>query len=74
MMTPTRSGSRATWERLDLLRDLRRQLPRTGGPLRAQTMRAIQRLELETAPSRAAADAAQRQLDLEQAGGTGGAR
>ncbi len=43
-----------TQERKQLLCDLLRQLPRTQGSLRAQTERAIKRLELELAPGRGA--------------------
>lgn len=39
-------------ERQELLRDLRRQLPNTAGPLRKQTERAIERLEIELAGGR----------------------
>jgi len=56
--------STLTRERFLLLHDLRRQLPHTHGPLRAQTERAIERLEWELAPGRGAADRAQRRLDL----------
>lgn len=54
----------ANAERRELLADLRRQLPRlTDRRARERTERAIDRLELEVAPGRAAEDAAQRRLD-----------
>jgi hypothetical protein len=58
--------STLTRERFLLLHDLRRQLPRTRGPLRVQTERAIKRLEWELAPGRGAACRAQRRLDLRE--------
>lgn len=44
-----------TRERRELLADLIEQLPNARGRMRAQTERAIERLELELAPGRAAA-------------------
>lgn len=44
--------STLTRQRLELLDDLRRQLPTTRGPLRAHTERAIRRLEIELAGGR----------------------
>lgn len=44
-----------TRERLALLEDLRRQLPMARGPLRRQTERAIERLEVELAGGRGVA-------------------
>lgn len=60
----TTAARRERRERFHLLLDLRRQLPRARGRLRAATEREIARLEWEMAPGRGAADAAQRRLDL----------
>lgn len=57
----------ASRERFLLLHDLRRQLPLTRGPLRAQTERALKRLEWELAPGRGAEAKAQQRLDLREA-------
>lgn len=47
--------STLTRERLDLLADLRRQLPTTQEPLRRHTERAIRRIEVELAGGRGVA-------------------
>lgn len=54
-------------DRHRLLYDLIAQLPQLKGAQRAQTERAILRLEVELASGRGAADQAQRRLDLEGA-------
>jgi hypothetical protein len=47
-----RASASSTDDRFEVLEDLRRQLPRTLGPLRKQTERAIKRLETELAGGR----------------------
>jgi hypothetical protein len=49
------SESPSRERRLELLFDLHRQLPRTRGPLRAATLRAIDQIEAELAGGRGVA-------------------
>lgn len=47
--------ARGTRERLELLRDLQRQLPRTRGRMQERTKKAIQQVEVELAGGRGVA-------------------